>query len=168
MWLLGPPVYFATSAAITHGFALAMLTWARRYGASQAAELDILLLQKPVFLLCLFWAVLYASALAKPEAFGHVPRILAHLGWSYFAGLFSCILPARLEFIPLPDFPNMFAVSAYIFSGFSLSILCFLFAIAVWAHCAFSYPNAHSPLRVRVRSTRPVASRTVSASSPNP
>ena len=145
MWLLGPPIYLVSSAAITHGFALAMMYWARQSGVSHGIEPEILLLQKPVFLLCLFWAVLYASALAKPSAFGRTSRVLRHLGWSYFAGLLSCVLPVRVAFMPLPEFRSLFAVSTFIFCELGLSALCFLFAMVVWAHCAFSLPapNRH-------------------------
>jgi len=131
-WLAGPPLYLALSAAVTHGLALAMLQWARRSRVSRGTELQILLLQRPVFVLCLFIGAFYATALAKPTAFGGAARILKHLAGSFFLGLAACVLPIRIGFMPLPDFHSRFAVSAFIAFSLGSSFLCFLGAVAVW------------------------------------
>jgi len=44
--------------------------------------------------------------------------------------------------MPLPDFQSTFAVSAFIFAGFSFSALCFLAAIAAWVNLVFSSNSA--------------------------
>ena len=142
MWLVGPLVYLAICAATAHVFSLAMLDWARQRGASRGIELEFLLLQRPVFILCFLWGTLYASALAKPAAFGYTPRILKHLACSYVLCLVCSAVALRIELMPLPDFQSTFAVSAFIFAGFSFSALCFLAAIAAWAHLVFSSNSA--------------------------
>ncbi len=114
-----------------------MQHWARAEKVSRGAEFEILLLRWPVFAICLFWGALYASALAKPTAFGGTAKILRCLGFSYLLGILGCIPPICIEFFPLPDLASEFAVSAYIFVALAGSVLCFVSAIAVWARLAF-------------------------------
>jgi hypothetical protein len=139
IWLAGVVVYIALSASVAHLFGFVMLQWAHNFGrVYRGTEIEILLLRWPVFVLCLLWGAHYASALAKPAAFGRTPRIVMHLGWSYLLSLLGCVLPVRIEFMPLPNFQNIFAVSTFIFAGFGFSILCFVLGLAVWIHLAFS------------------------------
>lgn len=136
-WLVGLVAYIALSAALSNILVLSMLRWAHEDGISRGLALEIYFLRVPAFAMCLFWGALYASALAKPASFGHTTKILKHLGWSYFLGLSGCVFLIRMYFLPLPDFQTNFALSAFIFFGFSLSIVCFVLGLLVWVHLAF-------------------------------
>ena len=136
-WLAGVVIYLVLSAILSRLFVIGMLKWAHEYTVYRGLVLEIRFLLVPVFAMCLFWGALYASALAKPAAFGHTMRILKHLGWSCSLGLLGCVLLIRTYMLPLPDFQSTFALSAFIFLALSLSILCFVLGLLVWIHLAF-------------------------------
>jgi hypothetical protein len=136
-WLVGVIIFLALSAAVSRLFAAGMLHWARQGRISRLTELEILLLRRQIFTICILCGALYASALAKPECFGQFPRILKHMGWSYLLSILGCILAIRIELLPLPNFPSMIAVSTYIFVGLTVSALCIVGAIVAWVHLAF-------------------------------
>lgn len=140
-WLAGLFAYLVLSAGASRAYVFLMLFWAQD-GISRGTKIEIRFLMMPVFAICILWGALYASALAKPASFGNTGRILKHLGCSLLLGLISCVLPARIEFMPLPEFESTIGVSAFIFAGFGFSILCFLSAVAVWVRLAFGKQHA--------------------------
>jgi hypothetical protein len=136
-WLVGIIAYIALSFAVCHGLVLIILRWGLGASASLYLKLEISSMRWAAFAVCLFWGALYASALAKPAAFGHISRIFKHFGWSYLLGFLGSTGFARIALLDYPDFKTMFALRVYVTCGVSLSILCFIFALVVWAHLAF-------------------------------
>ncbi len=136
-WLVGVIIYLALSIAVSSIFVFVIQRWPHEGSVSRFTELEIRLLWRPIFAICILCGALYASAFAKPECFGQIPRILKHLGWSYILSILGCVLPIRIVLLPLPNFPSMSSVSAFIVAGLTVSVLCFVAAIAVWVHLSF-------------------------------
>lgn len=136
-WLVGGALYLALSAAVARIFVLLMLHWTHGDSVSGYTALEMIVLRRPIFVICVWCGAFYALALAKPKCFGGTPRILKHMGWSYLLCVLGCVLPIRIVLLPLPDFPSIHAVSAYIVVGLIVSGLCFAAAIAAWVRIAF-------------------------------
>jgi hypothetical protein len=138
-WLAGVAIYIAISVAVYFLFVYGLRQWAFSGDGrpSWAEGLEALVLARHVFLICLFWAALYASALAKPACFGFTARILKHMAWSCGLGILGSALILRILFVPLPDFKSRLAVSTFLVIGMSVSILAYALGLAVWIRLAF-------------------------------
>ena len=137
-WLTGAIVFLAFSYAVSRGFVLTVLHWDYGSVAPWFAKAEISRMGGRVFGVCLFWGALYASALAKPAAFGHIRRIFKHLGWSYLLGILGCVILARMALLTYPELETMFELRAYFAIGLGISALCFVSALAVWVDLAFA------------------------------
>ncbi|HEY1803682.1 MAG TPA: hypothetical protein VGG45_04310 [Terracidiphilus sp.] len=137
-WLAGASVFIVLSYLVAHGFALIMLHW--NYGAVAPwfARHEISRMGWRVFAVCMFCGALYASALAKPAAFGSISRTLKHLGLSYLLAFLGCITLVRLTLLNYPELKTMFELRAYVDCMVGVSILCFVSALAIWVHCVFA------------------------------
>ncbi|MGP8253921.1 MAG: hypothetical protein ACLQHF_17975 [Terracidiphilus sp.] len=137
-WLAGVILYVVLSGVIARVFVNGMLYWAHQTGASKFLEYELRSLHAPLFMLCILWGALYASALAKPEDFGGTPRVLRRLAWTYVLALAGCFLSAVIVFVPYPNFGSNLALSVYPGVILILSVLCFVLAIGAWIRLAFS------------------------------
>jgi len=136
-WLTGVILYVALSVVIARAIVNGMLYWAHQTGVSKALEYEMRLLRAPLFMLCILWGALYASALAKPEGFGGTARVLRHLAWTYFLAVAGWFFAALGLFLPFPNFHSRLALSAYPVLIFGLSVLCLVLGIAVWIRLVF-------------------------------
>lgn len=137
-WFIGIVVYFAASVVVAKLFVLGMQAWARTDDSSLGIVLELRFLRTPALALCLISGALYASALAKSIAFGGAGRIWRHLLFTALCSLLGCMLFVRAEFLPLPDFPRNYELSAYLFTVNGLAIACLTLGLLSWAHLAFA------------------------------
>lgn len=133
----GVAIYVVVCYAAAKALVFTMVHWAFRAHASVGTQLELGLLRPPIFILCLFWGSLYASSFARPASFGSMPRIFRHLAASFVFGIVGCGLLIHTEFFPLPNFESLNALGAYTGLMISLTISCFVLALAAWIRMAF-------------------------------
>ena len=144
-WLGGVAVYVVLSLVISLSFVLCIMRW--KYGNDDSPGLGILmfLVFVPVFITCMFWGIIYASALAKPIKFGSTWRVWRHFGLSHILGLLTFTVLWGFLGSRLPDFKSESVTSAYIFTLLALPIICFVLAILVRINLSFRKPElSHS------------------------
>ena len=137
VWLGGVVAYVALSVLVSRVFVFGMTAWGHRPDSTRMEYVWFVLLRRPILEMCLFWGVLYASALARPDCFGRSGRVWKHLGLSYALSLLGSVLLIRTLYLPLPDFESNFALSASVFCGIALAVLCFVLALLMWVRVAF-------------------------------
>lgn len=128
-WIAGAITYFVLCLALS--LALVLSEMQLVYGDDDSAALGMVMFVQliPIFLMCLFWGVIYASPFALSRNWESRYRTCKHWGLSFLLGLVSCAGLMLLLDFRLPSFQSSFAVSTYIFSAFAFSVLCFLLGL---------------------------------------
>jgi len=130
-WIAGAIAYFVL--CLTLSLTLVLTEMHLVYGGDDSAALGMVMFVQliPIFLMCLFWGGIYASALARSRNSEDRKRTCKHWGLSLLLGLVSCFSLILMLDFRLPDFQSSLAVSAYIFSVFGFSVVCFVFGLIV-------------------------------------
>lgn len=135
-WIGGALAYFAVSLLVARTLAVP-LKWGLHGVIPMLVKFETRMVLVRVFVVCLFWGALYASAFARPAAFGNPARIWKHLGLSYILSLAACAALICEVYLPYPSLESNFALSSYPFLVISLAMACFLAALATWVQLAF-------------------------------
>lgn len=130
-WLASAVAYFVFCLALSLTLVLFEMRLVNGDDDSAALGLVMIVQLIPVLLICLFWGVLYASAFAGSTDSKMRIRTLQHWGLSFLLGLLSCVSLMLIVDFRLPDFRSSFAVSAYLFSAFGFSVVCFVLGLMV-------------------------------------
>jgi hypothetical protein len=136
-WIAGSAAYVAASVVVSRFFVSGMQAWALDHGTSRGFAMELLFWGRPVLVTCLICGSLYASAFAKPASFGGRGRVSKHLAATYSLNLVACILLARSQFLPLPDFRSDLLLQSYLFLLITLPWVCFALAFLAWIRLAF-------------------------------
>jgi hypothetical protein len=136
-WLASAVAYFVFCLALSLTLVLFEMRLVNGDDDSAALGLVMIVQLVPVLLICLFWGVIYASAVARSNDSEMTRRTLEHWGLSFLLGLLSCVSLMLIIDFRLPDFRSSLAVSAYLFAAFGFSIVCFVLGLTVRFRLSF-------------------------------
>jgi hypothetical protein len=153
-WLAGVILFLAVNAIVSGAFVRGTLFWVHQRSVYRFENYLIHILGVAIFANCLLWGALYASALAKPDSFGSLPRIWKHLVLSYSSGLLGYVSLVPLILVRFPDFESKLAIAAFPVFLAACSIICFLVGILGWVHLAFARQRISASVRAVMDGTQ--------------